>query len=51
MQKNRQKDGVTVVTDYNGNTVKYGSVKADDTPRSTFEKAEMAMNKTKTKNK
>jgi hypothetical protein len=39
-KKNQQADGVTVVTNYAGNTVKYGKVKADPTPKSTYEKAQ-----------
>ena len=49
MQKNRGKDGVTIVKDYTGNTVKYGKVEADKTPTSTYDKAMGFMDKSKKK--
>jgi hypothetical protein len=38
--KEKKSDGTTVVKDYMGNTVKYGKVEADKTPKSTYEKAQ-----------
>jgi hypothetical protein len=40
VDKNQQADGTTIVKDYTGNTVKYGKVKADPKPQSTYEKAQ-----------
>ena len=35
----KTKDGVTVVTNYEGGKLKYGKVKPEGKPRSTYEKA------------
>jgi hypothetical protein len=46
-QKNEK--GVTVVSDYSGNQVKYGKVKAEGKPMSTYDKAMEAMKVPSTK--
>jgi hypothetical protein len=47
MAHKETKDGVTTVTDFKGNTVKYGKVEADKTPKSTYDKAMGKMNQNK----
>lgn len=40
MNKKIDKNGITVVSDYSGKEIKYGKVKTDAKPMSTYEKAQ-----------